>query len=66
MIKHVYVFFIYDFEEHQEDIYPTFDNDDECDDNYFNKLYEKDDWVLALGFEGIFCLYLIIQILFIR
>ena len=43
MIKHVYVFFIYDFEEHKEGIYPTFDNDDECDDNHFNELYEKDD-----------------------
>ena len=29
-------------EEHEEDIYPTFD-DDESDDDYFDELYEKDD-----------------------
>ena len=50
------MFCIDDFEEHQEDIYPTFDDDDEYDDDYFNELYTKDAWVLALGFEGIFCL----------
>ena len=60
------MFCIDDFEEHQEDIYPTFDDDDEYDDDYFNELYAKDDWVLALGFEGTFCLKVIIQILFIR
>ena len=31
-----------DFEEHQEDIYPTLDEDDERDDDYFDKVYEKD------------------------
>ena len=36
-------FFITDFEEHQEDINPTFDDDDECDDDYSNELHEKDD-----------------------
>ena len=66
MINHVYVFFIDDFEEHQEDMYPMFDDDDAYDDDYFHELYEKDDWVLALSFEGICCLYVIIQILFIR
>ena len=50
----MFVFFIDDFEEHQEEIYPTFDDDDEYDDDYFDQLYEKDDQVLALGFEGIF------------
>ena len=59
-------FFIDGFEELQEDIYPTFDDDDEYDDDYSDELYEKDDWVLALDFEAIFCLYVIIQILFIR
>ena len=59
-------FFIDDFEELQEDIYPTFDGDDEYDDDYFDELYEEDDWILALGFEDIFCLYVIIQILFIQ
>ena len=49
----MFVFFIEDFEEHQEDIYPTFYDDDEYDDDYFDQLYEKDDQVLALGFEGI-------------
>ena len=49
----MFVFFIEDFEEHQEDIYPTFDDDDEYDDEYFDQLYEKDDQVLALGFKGI-------------
>ena len=49
----MFVFFIEDFEEHQEDIYPTFDDDDEYDDDYFDQLYEKDDQVLALGFKGI-------------
>ena len=66
MINRVYVFFVDDFEEHQEDIYPTFDDDDEYNDDYLNELYEEDDWILALGFEGIFYLYVIIQILFIR
>ena len=42
---------------------PTFEND-EYDDNYFDKLYERDDLVLTLGFEGIFSFYKIIQILF--
>ena len=60
------VFFIDDFEEHQEDIYPTSDDDDEYDDDYFDELYEEDDWILALGSEGIFSLYVIIQLLFIR
>ena len=50
----MFVFFIDDFEEHQEEIYPTFDDDDEYDDDYFDQLSEKDDQVLALGFEGIF------------
>ena len=59
-------FFIDDFEEHQEDIYPTFEKDDEYDDDYFAELYEEDDWILALGFDDIFCLYVTIQILFIR
>ena len=36
-------FFIDDFEEHQEDIYPTFEKDDEYDDDYFAELYEEDD-----------------------
>ena len=66
IINHVYVFFIDDFEELQEDIYPMFDGDDEYDDDYFDELYEEDDWILALGFEDIFCLYVIIQILFIQ
>ena len=35
-------FFMADFEEHQEDIYPTLDEDDERDDDYFDKVYEKD------------------------
>ena len=61
----MFMFFIYCSEEHEEDIYPTFD-DDEYDDDYFDELYEKDDWVLALGFEGIFRLYIIMEILFIR
>ena len=43
MINHVYVFFIDDFEEHQEDTYPMFDDDDAYDDDYFDELYEKDD-----------------------
>ena len=56
-----------DIEEHQEDLYSTFDDDDEYNDNYFNEVYEKNYWVLVLGFEGIFsCLYIIIQMLFIR
>ena len=59
-------FFIDSFEELREDIYPTFDDDDEYDDDYSDELYEKDDWVLALDFEAIFCFYVIIQILFIR
>ena len=59
-------FFIDSFEELREDIYPTFDDDDEYDDDNSDELYEKDDWVLALDFEAIFCLYIIIQILFIR
>ena len=70
---HVYVFFIDDFEEHQEDKYPTFDDDDEYNDHYFElfhiimkKMTISILRVLALGFEGIFCLYVIIQILFIR
>ena len=33
-----------------------FDGNDEYDDDYFDKLYEKDDWVLALGFEGFFAI----------
>ena len=41
-----------------------FDDDDEYDDDYFDELYEKDDWVIALGFEGIFCLYVMIQMFF--
>ena len=56
-----------DIEEHQEDLYSTFDDDDEYNDNYFDEVYEKNYWVLVLGFEGIFsCLYIIIQMLFIR
>ena len=43
IINHVYVLFIDDFEELQEDIYPTFDGDDEYDDDYFDELYEEDD-----------------------
>ena len=39
----MFVSFIYDFEEHQEDIYPTFDDDDEYDDDYFDELYKEDD-----------------------
>ena len=30
-----------DIEEHQEDLYSTFDDDDEYNDNYFNEVYEK-------------------------
>ena len=37
----MFVFFIDDSEEHQEDIYPTFDNDDEYDDDCFVEHYEK-------------------------
>ena len=56
-----------DIEEHQEDLYSTFDDDDEYNDNYFDEVYEKNYWVLVLGFECIFsCLYIIIQMLFIR
>ena len=65
IINHVYVFFIDDFEEHQEYIYSTFDDNHEYDDNYFDELYEEEDWTFALGFEGIFCLYVIVQIPFI-
>ena len=65
VINHVYVFFIDDFDEYQEDIYPTFDDDDKYDDDYFDELYEKNYWILALGSDGIFCLYVIIQLLFI-
>ena len=65
IINYVSVFCIDDFEEHQEDIYPTFDDDGEYVNDYFDESYEKDDWVLDLGFEGIFCIYVIIQILFI-
>ena len=36
-------FFIDSFEELREDIYPTFDDDDEYDDDYSDELYEKDD-----------------------
>ena len=36
MINRVYVFFVDDFEEHQEDIYPTFDDDDEYNGDYLN------------------------------
>ena len=61
----MFMFFIDCSEEHEEDIYPMFD-DDEYDDDYFDELYENDDWVLALGFEGIFRLYIIMEILFIR
>ena len=44
IINHVYVFFIDDFEELQEDIYPTFDDDDDdYEDDYFHELYKKDD-----------------------
>ena len=51
IINHVYVFFIDDFEELQEDIYPTFDDDDDdYEDDYFHELYKKDDWVFTLGF----------------
>ena len=64
--NHVYVFFIDDFEKHQEDIYPTFNDDDQYDDNYFDELHDKDDWVLTLDFEAIFYFYVIIRILFIR
>ena len=63
-MNHFSVFCIAGFEEHQEDIYPVFDDDDEYDDDYFDELYEKDDWVIALGFEGIFCLYVMIQMFF--
>ena len=42
-----------------------FDYHVEYDNDYFNELYEKDEWVFALGFDGIFGLYIIIQILFI-
>ena len=41
-MNHAQVFFIDDFEVHQEDIYLTFD-DDEYDDDYFDELYEEDD-----------------------
>ena len=41
--NHVHVFFIDDFEERQEDIYLTFDDDDQYDDNYFDELHDKDD-----------------------
>ena len=43
----MFMFFIDDFEEHKKNIYPTFDNDDEYDDDYFDELYEKDDRVLT-------------------
>ena len=43
-----------------------FDDADEYDDDYFDEVYEKDNWELVLDFEGIFCLDIIIQILFIR
>ena len=44
-----------------------FDDADEYDDDdYFDEVYGKDNWVLVLDFEGIFCLDIIIQILFIR
>ena len=33
---------------------PTFNNDDEYDDDYFNELYEKVDWVLTLVFKVFF------------
>ena len=49
------------FEKHQEDIYLTFDDDDECEDDYFYGLYEIDNWVVVLSFEDMFCLYIIIQ-----
>ena len=42
-IKHVYVFFIADFEKHREDINPEFDENDEYDDDYLDELHEKDD-----------------------
>ena len=42
-MSHVYVFFIDDFEEQQEDKYPTFDDDNEFHDAYSHELYEKDD-----------------------
>ena len=42
-MSRVYVFFIDDFEEHQEDKYPTFDDDNEFHDDYSHELYEKDD-----------------------
>ena len=38
-----FVFFIDNFKEHQEDIYPMFDNHVEYDNDYFNELYEKDE-----------------------
>ena len=38
------MFFIDDFEEHRDDIHPTFDDDDEYDDDYFDELHEEDDW----------------------
>ena len=34
--------------------------------NYFDELHDKDDSVLVLVLEGVFCLYMITQILFIR
>ena len=43
-----------------------FDDADEYDDDYFDEVYGKDNWELVLDFEGIFCLDIIIQILFIR
>ena len=37
----MFMFFIDYSEEHEEDIYPMFD-DDEYDDDYFDELYEND------------------------
>lgn len=36
-------FFIANFEEHQEDIYPKFHDHDEYDGNYFDEIYQEDD-----------------------
>ena len=36
-IKPCLSFFIADFEEHEEDLYPMFDSNDEYDDDYFDE-----------------------------
>ena len=36
-------FFKSDFEEQQGDLCPTFDDDDEYDDDYFDEVYEEDN-----------------------